>query len=128
MKTLLKNGLIVDGNNTKPYIGNVLIENDFIIAVGNIDIDDVDNIIELNGLTVAPGFIDTHSHSDLEILSQPEVLPKIMQGITTEILGQDGISMAPLPTKYINPWRKNLAGLDGEVILSIGITKLLRIT
>ena len=87
MKTLLKNGLIVDGNNTKPYIGNVLIENDFIIAIGNIDIDDVDNIIELNGLTVAPGFIDTHSHSDLEILSQPEVLPKIMQGITTEILG-----------------------------------------
>lgn len=114
MKTLLKNGLIVDGNNTKPYIGNVLIENDFITAVGNVNINDADNTIELNGLTVAPGFIDTHSHSDLEILSQPKVLPKIMQGITTEILGQDGISMAPLPTKYINPWRKNLAGLDGE--------------
>ena len=37
-----------------------------------------------------------------------------MQGITTEVLGQDGISMAPLPNEYISPWRKNLAGLDGD--------------
>lgn len=43
-----------------------------------------------------------------------EVLPKIRQGITTEILGQDGISMAPLPKRYISPWRKNLAGLDSD--------------
>ena len=63
---------------------------------------------------VAPGFIDTHSHSDLKILEEPEVAPKVMQGITTEILGQDGISMAPLPVEYISPWRKNLAGLDGD--------------
>lgn len=51
----------------------------------------------MTGLVVAPGFIDTHSHSDLQILVDPEVRPKVMQGITTEILGQDGISMAPLP-------------------------------
>lgn len=114
MKTLLKNGLIIDGNKTEPFIGNILIEDDFIRAVGNINIHDADKSIELHGLTITPGFIDTHSHSDLEILLKPKVMPKIMQGITTEILGQDGISMAPLPKKYINSWRKNLAGLDGE--------------
>ena len=114
MKTLLKNGLIVDGNKTKPYTGDVLIEDEFIRGIGNIDIGDADKIIYLDGLVISPGFIDTHSHSDLEILTKPEVMPKIMQGITTEILGQDGISMAPLPKQYINPWRKNLAGLDGE--------------
>lgn len=114
MKTLLKNGLIVDGNKHKPFIGNILIEDEFIRTVGDINIHDADKTIDLNGLTIAPGFIDTHSHSDLEVLIKPKVLPKIMQGITTEILGQDGISMAPLPTKYINSWRKNLAGLDGE--------------
>ena len=43
----------------------------------------------------------------------PYVEAKIRQGVTTELLGQDGISMAPLPKKYISPWRKNLAGLDG---------------
>ena len=56
----------------------------------------------------------THSHSDLQILTDPEVRPKVMQGITTEVLGQDGISMSPLPKQYISPWRKNLAGLDGD--------------
>lgn len=40
-------------------------------------------------------------------------MPKVMQGITTEFLGQDGISMAPLPKKYISDWRKNIAGLYG---------------
>jgi N-acyl-D-amino-acid deacylase len=39
---------------------------------------------------------------------------KIRQGVTTELLGQDGISMAPLPKRFISPWRKNLAGLDGD--------------
>ena len=65
---------------------------------------------------MAPGFIDTHSHSDLNVLLKSEsfVEPKICQGITTEILGQDGISMAPLPKQYVSPWRKNLAGLDGD--------------
>lgn len=63
-------------------------------------------VIEAKGLVVAPGFIDTHSHSDLQILVDPEVRPKIMQGITTEVLGQVDISMAPLPPQYISPWRK----------------------
>lgn len=66
------------------------------------------------GLICAPGFIDTHSHSDLYALTNPEILPKVMQGITTEVLGQDGISLSPLPKIHIRDWRENLAGLDGE--------------
>ena len=73
-----------------------------------------DVVIDGHGLYAAPGFIDTHSHSDLCVLTQPELRPKVMQGITTEALGQDGISMAPLPEPYISSWRKNLAGLDGD--------------
>ena len=71
-------------------------------------------MISGKGYICAPGFIDTHSHSDLKVLSEPQLLPKLHQGITTEVLGQDGISMAPLPIEYIEPWKKNLAGLDGE--------------
>ncbi len=63
---------------------------------------------------MSPGFIDTHSHSDLKVLIQPELFAKLQQGITTEVLGQDGISMAPLPLDCISAWKKNLAGLDGE--------------
>lgn len=115
-KILLKNGLIVDGSGLSPYQGNVLIEGEKIVAVGAEVTAPAGTVkeIDVTGLVVAPGFIDTHSHSDLQVLTKPDVLPKIMQGITTEVLGQDGISMAPLPHEYISPWRKNLAGLDGE--------------
>ena len=114
MTKLIKNGLIVDGTGKPGYMADLLIENDRIAKIGNLADITADEVIDASGLVVAPGFIDTHSHSDLQILTDPLVTPKVMQGITTEILGQDGISMAPLPVEYISPWRKNLAGLDGD--------------
>lgn len=114
MKTIIVGGTIVDGSGNPGYQANVLIDGDKIVEIGNITPADDMKVIDATGLVVAPGFIDTHSHSDLQLLVEPEILPKIMQGITTEVLGQDGISMAPLPKQYISPWRKNLAGLDGD--------------
>lgn len=117
MKILIQNTTIIDGSASPAYRGDILVEDGIIKKTGDnikADIGPDTEIIDGKGLVSAPGFIDTHSHSDLKILTEPEVLPKVMQGITTEVLGQDGISMAPLPVKYIDSWRKNLAGLDGE--------------
>ncbi|GMO49550.1 MAG: D-aminoacylase [Treponemataceae bacterium] len=114
MKTVIKNGLVIDGSGGKSYNADVLLNEDKIEKIGTISDTAGMEVIDAAGLAVAPGFIDTHSHSDLQILVNPEILPKVMQGITTEVLGQDGISMAPLPQRYISPWRKNLAGLDGD--------------
>lgn len=114
MKKIIIGGTIIDGSKSPEYQANLLIEDDKIVEIGNVLPDEGMEIINASGLVVAPGFIDTHSHSDLKILVEPEVVPKVMQGITTEVLGQDGISMAPLPAEYISPWRKNLAGLDGD--------------
>lgn len=113
MRLLIKNGTVVDGSGNKSIQADVLVENDRILKIGQLENESADRIIDAKGLVVAPGFIDTHSHSDLDVLLRPEVTPKIMQGITTEFLGQDGVSMAPLPVKYISDWRKNIAGLDG---------------
>ena len=113
-KKLIRGGLVVDGTGRKGFQANVLVEGNRIAEIGEVMASGDEDIIDAAGLVVAPGFIDTHSHSDLKILVDPEVRPKVMQGITTEILGQDGISMAPLPAEYISPWRKNLAGLDGD--------------
>ncbi len=114
MNVLIKNGLIVDGTKSTPYIGEVLIKDEKILEIGvKVSSENIDRIIDAKGLVVAPGFIDTHSHSDLKILETPYNEIKARQGITTEVLGQDGISMAPLPVEYISSWKKNLAGLDG---------------
>ena len=114
MKKIIKNGTIVDGSGKPAYKGDILIENDKIIKIDTNIMEENAEVINVEGLIVSPGFIDTHSHSDLDVLLRPKVLPKIMQGITTEVLGQDGVSMAPLPKQYIEAWKKNLAGLDGE--------------
>lgn len=115
MNILVKNGFIIDGTGKKGFNGDIAIKNEKISAItAHLDDDGYDKIIDAQGRVVAPGFIDTHSHSDLELFIEPYLSPKVFQGITTEILGQDGISMAPLPEKYISPWRKNLAGLDGD--------------
>jgi N-acyl-D-amino-acid deacylase len=118
-RVLIREGVIIDGSGAPSYQGDILIEADRIKtivkhgALNEADYPDV-HMINAKGLVVSPGFIDTHSHSDLKVLIEPAVLPKLYQGITTEVLGQDGIAMAPLPIPYISAWRKNLAGLDGE--------------
>ncbi len=120
MDLLIKNAVIIDGTGESRYEGAVLVNGSRITKIIRkkelaVEYENqVKQVIDADGMVLAPGFIDTHSHSDLKVLSDPMLLPKLRQGITTEVLGQDGISMAPLPLKYIEPWKKNLAGLDGE--------------
>jgi N-acyl-D-amino-acid deacylase len=114
MRILVKNGRIIDGTSQPRFAASLVIKDELIAAIGNVpDSGGFDRVIDAAGMIVAPGFIDTHSHSDLAVMVNPYVEAKIRQGVTTELLGQDGISMAPLPRQYISPWRKNLAGLDG---------------
>lgn len=115
MRTLIRGGTIIDGSGEPPFDADVVLENESIAEIGSFDPGSAfDRVLDADGLIVAPGFIDTHSHSDLELLVNPYIEAKVRQGVTTELLGQDGISMAPLPRSYVAPWRKNLAGLEGE--------------
>jgi len=117
-KIAILNTVIVDGTKKSAYLGHVIIQGDTIESVVEISkylaLDDDVQIIDGTGLILTPGFIDTHSHSDLAILEMSCLEPKIRQGITTEILGQDGISMAPLPKPYSHSWRRNISGLNGS--------------
>ena len=100
MKTKLINGLIYDGNGGRPFPGEIAFEDDTIQAVGTKLDGDFDNGIDVGGKAVCPGFIDTHSHSDLRILVDTAIPSKIRQGINAEVCGQDGVSMAPIPAEY----------------------------
>ena len=94
---LIRGGTIVDGTNRKRYVGDIGIVADRIEAIGT-DIDQrAKQTIDASGLIVCPGFIDVHSHDDLAILHQPELPFKLLQGVTTTIVGNCGHSVAPMP-------------------------------
>ncbi|WP_067973660.1 N-acyl-D-amino-acid deacylase family protein [Nocardiopsis trehalosi] len=69
--------------------------------------------VDVTGLAVAPGFIDMHAHSDLAVLADPEHLAKTLQGVTLEVLGQDGLSYAPVTDATLPQLRRQLAGWNG---------------
>lgn len=95
MKYLLKNGKLYDGTGCAPYSGDILIENDRILRIGQQLTDEADRVIDLQGLSVAPGFIDAHSHNDWFAIRKEPVKyfePFVRQGITTYVTGNCGLS------------------------------------
>ncbi|MCZ8511516.1 D-aminoacylase [Paenibacillus filicis] len=92
---VLRNGLIVDGTGSESFIGDIALDGELIVEIGQIT-ERGRTEIDTTGLVICPGFIDSHTHSDLALLHHPESLPKISQGVTTEILGNCGFSVAPI--------------------------------
>jgi N-acyl-D-amino-acid deacylase len=91
---IIKNGTVLDGTGSDGITTDIAIKDGKIAFIGSC-LDDGKEIIDARGLTVSPGFIDSHSHSDESVLQFPEQIEKVEQGITTSITGQCGISAAP---------------------------------
>lgn len=117
---ILRNGTIIDGTGTGAFNGDVWIRGDKIVFVGKSEEEppQAREIVDVTGYIVCPGFIDTHTHSDLALLWDRQHAPALMQGITTEILGQDGMSYAPLSKENLLMYSKYLAGSNGHAELS----------
>src|SRR5687768_5794246 len=109
---VLTRGSIVDGSGSPAFEADVAIDGPAIAAVGS-GLTGRDTI-DCSGHVVAPGFIDTHSHSDLKVLADPTLPMKLRQGITLEVFGQDGISVAPVKAGERAAWRQKLTGLLGD--------------
>ncbi len=107
-------GTVVDGSGTPGYRADVGIKGESIEAIGNLSQSEARRVIDATGLIVSPGFIDTHTHSDGALLLDPQHANGLRQGITTEILGQDGLSYAPLSAENYRTYRRYLAGILGE--------------
>src|SRR6266404_2048425 len=93
---LLRNGTLLDGTGTPPFFGDVLIQGGHIAEIGKIEAPMDCRVIDCTGLTITPGFIDAHSHSDLQVLENRK--EKVEQGVTTEVVGNCGFSAYPTPT------------------------------
>ncbi|MGH8223603.1 MAG: N-acyl-D-amino-acid deacylase family protein [Woeseiaceae bacterium] len=99
-RLLISNVVIVDGTGVASFPGAVRIAGDRIAAVGDLEALAGETVIDGGGLTLAPGFIDTHSHGDDDLLQQPDALLAVSQGVTTIVVGQDGGSVLPLADFY----------------------------
>lgn len=106
-----------------PYLADVFVADGIIAAIGVDLFQDTPSPglptetreVDAEGYVLCPGFIDMHAHSDLYLLTHPSHEPKISQGCTLEVVGQDGISYAPVRTKQeMKAIREQIAGWNGN--------------
>lgn len=100
---LIRNAAIIDGTGAERATGDVAIAGDRIAAVGRLEDWRAAQEIDASGLVAAPGFIDAHTHDDRLLLSAPDMAAKVSQGVTTVVIGNCGISLAPLVTDRAPP-------------------------
>ncbi|MGH7460266.1 MAG: amidohydrolase family protein, partial [Longimicrobiales bacterium] len=93
---VLRGATIYDGTGSPPIEADVAINGDRIIGIGRRLAAAGAAEIDLRGMALAPGFIDIHSHTDLVLFANSKAESKIRQGVTTEIVGQDGSSVGPV--------------------------------
>jgi N-acyl-D-amino-acid deacylase len=109
---LIKDASIVDGTGTRAVIGDVAVTADRIVAVGDCEGLSAHTIIDAHGLTLCPGFIDTHTHDDQLLLADPSMQAKVSQGVTTVVIGNCGVSLAPLEPREVPSPMIEMGGHD----------------
>ncbi|WP_329455918.1 N-acyl-D-amino-acid deacylase family protein [Streptomyces sp. NBC_01497] len=116
MDLVIRGALIVDGSGDPSYRADVGIDGGRIAGItpeGGGPRPSAARQIDAAGLALSPGFVDMHAHSDLALLRDPEHLAKTAQGVTLEVLGQDGLSYAPADDRTLGEIRRTIAGWNG---------------
>ncbi|CZF80492.1 N-acyl-D-amino-acid deacylase family protein [Grimontia marina] len=109
-ESVIKGATIIDGQNQPPFVADVALAGDEIVAIGQLDTSNTGKVFDAHGLVLSPGFIDVHTHDDTNVIRMPECVPKISQGVTTTIVGNCGISASPAVLKTAPPDPMNLLG------------------
>ena len=108
--TLIRNASVLDGSGASTQSVDVAISNGQICAIAPALDSGAARVVDAHGLVLAPGFIDVHTHDDTFVIRNPEMLPKLSQGVTTVIVGNCGISAAPVQLRGEPPDPMNLLG------------------
>src|SRR5262245_30862114 len=114
LDVLIRGGRVVDGAGNPWLSADVGLMGDRIAAVGRLADEPAERVIDADGLVVCPGFVDMHTHSDLQLLANPPHEAKVCQGVTLEVLGQDGLSYAPVTDDVLAQLRRQLAGWNDD--------------
>lgn len=116
MDLVLRGALVVDGTGGPSYTADVGVHEGRIaeIARSGPIAGGGRETVDAAGLALAPGFVDMHAHSDLALLQDPDHSAKAAQGVTLEVLGQDGLSYAPADERTLGEVRAAIAGWNGD--------------
>lgn len=116
---LITNVNILDGSLHKSFAGEVLLSGEKILSVSKKGVNTYCNCRRFDGKEafLAPGFIDTHTHSDMSLFAAPDALSSIMQGVTTLVTGNCGLSPFPVLTEEVREHLQILYGKYGQKIL-----------
>jgi N-acyl-D-amino-acid deacylase len=114
LDVLIRGGRVIDGAGNPWFSADVGLVGDRIAAVGRLADEPAARVIDADGLVVCPGFVDMHTHSDLQLLANPAHEAKVCQGVTLEVLGQDGLSYAPVTDDVLEQLRRQLAGWNDD--------------
>ncbi|MFC1714223.1 amidohydrolase family protein [Candidatus Poribacteria bacterium] len=112
---VVRAGTIMDGTGSAGYKADVAIVGDSIAAIGKLPVDAAGSEIDASGKVVCPGFIDIHTHTDFSLLVNPQAESKIRQGVTTEVGGNCGSSIAPIGKDLLQETQKSLDKYGIEV-------------
>jgi N-acyl-D-amino-acid deacylase len=108
--TLIQNARVLDGSGAAPELLDVAISDGRIREIGHNLQYKANSTLDAEGLALAPGFIDTHTHDDTSVIRDPQMLAKLSQGVTTVIVGNCGICAAPVKLRGDPPDPMNLLG------------------
>ncbi|MFF9602797.1 amidohydrolase family protein [Streptomyces sp. NPDC014684] len=116
---VIRDADVVDGSGADSYRADVVVDGGRIVAVvkeaaaAGCQRPRARRELDAEGLVLAPGFIDMHAHSDLALLRDPDHSAKLAQGVTLEVLGQDGLSYAPVDDRTLEEVRRAITGWNG---------------
>ena len=109
---LIKNAKIVDGTGLPSFTGDIAIEDGIIVDRGN-NLGKAKSIIDAQGLTLVPGFIDSHTHYDAQLTWDPWANPSPKLGVTTVVIGNCGFTIAPCKPEHRDLTMRNLTNVEG---------------
>ncbi|MEU5756097.1 D-aminoacylase [Streptomyces sp. NPDC047829] len=116
---VIRDADVVDGSGADSYRADVVIDGGRIVSIvkeaaaAGCQRPSARQELDAEGLVLSPGFIDMHAHSDLALLRDPDHSAKAAQGVTLEVIGQDGLSYAPVDDRTLAEVRRAIAGWNG---------------